>query len=131
MAVFGMEKDVKQIFAKASIGASGAITVSAANSKGISSIVKESTAGQYTVTFGTPASVQAASVDKYKKVLSVKHIVESASDPAAPIMHILSNTVASDGKLVLQFLAPDGTTATNPASGEVIYFDFMFGDSTV
>jgi hypothetical protein len=128
--VFGMELAVKQIFAKVTFGASGAPTLSSANSKGVSSISRSS-AGRYVITMGCPASSQAAMVDKYKKFLSAKHTFFTTGNPAAPLMKLHAEALSTAGTITIQFLAVDGTTATDPASGEVVYLEVKLGDSNV
>jgi hypothetical protein len=131
-SVFSMEKDVKQLFAHVTFGATGAPTLDAANSKGVASITRSS-AGKYVVTMGTPASSQAATADKYKKLLIAKHVFDASGNsgtaPAAPGMYVVSQAAATAGTVTIQFNAAG--TATDPASGEAVWLQFIFGDSTV
>ena len=51
------EREVKRLYMKATIGATGAPTLVAADSLGIKTIVRNTT-GDYTVTFGTPSPLE-------------------------------------------------------------------------
>jgi hypothetical protein len=124
--IYSMEKDVKQIFADVTFGASGAPTVVAANSKGIRSITRAS-AGVYNIVFGTPASTQAGVTDVYKKLLNLDYIFIKATAPSAPAAYISSNTIATNGTIQVTFNAAG--TATDPASGEEVLLQFIFCDS--
>ncbi len=122
-----MEKDLKGVFAKVSFGASGAPTILSAPTRGLQSVTRVST-GLYNFVFGTPASTQAATTDVYKKTLMVNHkSISPSAAPAAPALYIVSDTVATNGTLQVQFNAAG--TATDPASGESAIFEFIFGDS--
>lgn len=121
-----MEKKVVNLFARVTYGASGAPTLSAVNSKGIVSVTRNS-AGIYTFVFGT----QAGMLDVYVKLLMAKVVFNSgASAPAAPGMYIKTNSVSTVGTASLQVVLNSAGTATDPASGEIGYFEFIFGDST-
>jgi hypothetical protein len=124
--VYSMEKDVKQLFAHVTFGASGAPVLDTKNSKGFQSITRVS-AGLYNIVFGTPASSQAATTDKYFKLLMPDYAFANATSPAAPIMYVVSNTVSSNGTLQVQFNV--GGTSTDPAVGEQLYLQFIMGDS--
>ena len=121
-----MEKDVKQVFGHVTFGASGAPTLDTKNSKGIQSITRVS-AGLFTIVFGTPASSQAATVDKYYKLLMPDYAFANSTSPAAPIMYVVSNTVSTNGTIQVQFNV--GGVSTDPASGEQLYLQFILGDS--
>lgn len=119
------EKQVKTVFARVAIGASGAPTLSAADSKGVLSVTRNS-AGLYTIVFG--ASSQA--LDTYKKLLSVHAVFNSGSSaPASPELNIAANNIATAGTASIQVGFRSGGTLTDPANGEILYMTFMFGDS--
>ena len=124
--VQSMEKDVKQIFGHVTFGAAGAPTLDAFNSKGINKITRVS-AGLYDLVFGTPASSQAATVDKYWKLLMPDFAFVNATAPASPIMYVVSNTIQTNGTIRLQFNV--GGVATDPATGEQVLLQFTLGDS--
>lgn len=107
--IYSFEQQPVKLWLKATIGASGAVTLDAANSKGIATIVKEATAGQYTITLQ----------DKYKKLMHVDQSQLLAGGPsAAPDMNLLSESVASAKTLVIQFSA--ASVAANMDSGVVL-----------
>lgn len=114
------------IFARVSFGASGAPTLDAANSKGISKIVRNGT-GDYTVTFGITAQV-----DNYLKVLSVSHVwdqtVNSGAAPGSPAIYIKSSSGITTGTLRLLFNSAG--TATDPTSGDVVLLRIALSNSS-
>lgn len=117
---YSFEQMPVSLFLKASIGASGAVTLDAANSKGIASITKETAAGQYTIVLQ----------DSYKKLLCIhEQQLLAAGTAAAPIMVVISESVATSAKsIVVQHNAVDGTTAANMASGTVIRMRLDLGN---
>lgn len=121
-----MEKKVVSLFAKVAFGASGAPTLSAVNSKGVLSVTRNS-AGTYTFVFGSNATLPK---DVYVKLLSADVIFNSgASAPASPAIYVKSDLSATTAAS-LQVVLNAAGTATDPASGEIGYFNFIFGDST-
>ena len=120
-----LEKNPVSLWARVTFGGTGAPTLDAVNSKGIKSIVRNS-AGNYTVTFGVGAAT-----DIYNRIFHVRHnFLLGSGTPAAPLMYTVSQAVASTGSLVIQFTAVDGTTATDPASGEEVWLEFKLKNST-
>lgn len=123
------EKQVTSIYAKVTFGVSGAPTLSASNSKGILSVTRNS-AGTYTFVFGSGSGVSLQK-DSYVKFLSGTVIYNSgAAAPAAPAMYIKADNTATTSSASLQVVLNAAGTATDPASGEIGYFRFIFGDST-
>lgn len=105
------ERELVHIFLKATVGASGAITLDSANSRGVASITKESGAGNYTV----------ALQNSYSRLMQLTCSQEiNAAALVAPTLQILDEDVASAKTISLQFQGPDGSTETNPASGTVL-----------
>lgn len=124
--IYGMEKKQVRLFLKATIGASGAVTIDRTlnNSQGVASITKQGTAGQYAIKLQ----------DSYYKLLGVDGLVANATGiPASGVLGIISgstNVQTSGGALItVQF--SNGGTATNPASGDVLYMEIVLGDSNV
>lgn len=119
---YSLEKKPVDLFAQATIGSSGAITLSAANSKGITSITKKSTAGQYTVVFK----------DAFQRLMdfNVKFIAATGV-AAAPHVFLVSRTTTG---CVLQCCNASGTSAAlaagNPGSDEVMLMTFTLSDSS-
>jgi hypothetical protein len=123
------EKRVTSIFAKVTFGASGAPTLSASNSKGVLSVTRNS-AGTYTFVFGSGSGVSLQK-DSYVKLLSINTVMNSgASAPAAPGLYIKADNSASTSSASIQIVMNAAGTATDPATGEIGYFEFIFGDST-
>lgn len=118
---YSFERAVVEIFLKATFGASGAVTLDSSLSKGVASITKEAGAGQYTILLQ----------DTYAKLLGVDRTMVEADDPAAPIMHVTAEDVASAKTIGLQMLGPDGTTATNPADGEIMLVRIALKNSSI
>lgn len=95
------------LFMRVTIGATGAPTLDAVNSKGIKSIVRNS-AGKYTITLS----------DNYFRYLGFDPAMLVASGlPAAPVIAVVSQAVsAATPTIVIQCSV--GGVATDPASGE-------------
>lgn len=97
-----------QLFAEVAIGATGAPTLTAAKSRGIASITRNS-AGVYTVVLQ----------DVYNRMFHARVTFKvSGGLPAAPVVGIDSETVASTK--TLKFVCSTGGVATDPASGETM-----------
>lgn len=122
-----LEKAVVHLYAHITFGASGAPTLDTANSKGVVSVTKGTT-GLYTLQLGT----NAASLDKYTKLLMIKHAFDatgnSGTAPAAPGMFLTANAVATAGTLQVEFNAAG--TATNPASTEGVFLEIILGNTS-
>ena len=117
-----LEKGKTFLFGKVAIGATGAPTLDATNSKGIASITRNS-AGKYTIVLQ----------DVYNRFLGFQPtLVVGTGTPAAPLCFVISETVATPAtkNIVIQFTAVDGTTATDPASGESLRFTVVLKGSS-
>jgi len=118
-----LEVDVIHLYAQITIGASGA--VSASSGLGIASVVKESAAGQYTITLS----------DSYNKLLHANVTALSTTDAAQTIgtaFRIQSAAVdAATPTLVIQ--ASDTATGAdaNPTSGDILYVKIELRNSSV
>lgn len=112
-----LEKEVKEIHARITVGSTGAPTLVAADSLGVASIARNS-AGLYTLTLQ----------DTYNKLLhaSVQIRTPSAEDIKA---NLVTESVAS--AKTLQFRCVAVGTATDPASGDMIYVSLQLKNSTV
>lgn len=110
-----LEKEVKDIYAKVSIGASGAPTI--VNAYGITSITREG-AGDYSLLLQ----------DKYAslKFFEVIHLSSSAQDLG---YQLHSETVATDKGV--RFLCLTGATPTDPASGKVLYIKLELKNTNI
>ena len=117
---FSLEKYVVDLWAHVSFGAAGAPTLDVANSKGIASISRVS-AGLYDIELQ----------DSYYKFLMAQSMAKSASAPAAPLMHLVSEQVGDGDEPKLQVQFTDSTgVATDPASGEEAYMQFSLSNSS-
>ena len=116
-----LEKRVVNLYGKITFGATGAPTLDTANSKGIASVTRTS-AGLFVLTLS----------DRYVKLLDFGWAFKlaAASFPAAPNCQVTADTLTTTRTITVQFANPAGTTATDPASGEVVYFNVTLGDST-
>lgn len=125
MAFLGRSKDVEAyerdcilVFGNASIGASGAVVASSLKGGGMVSLVKESTAGQYTLEIRKPNA----------RLLSAEASVMHASISGVAAVQVLENPAnvqadfKADGKLVFQCIDYAGA-AVNPPSGSSIRFE--------
>ena len=126
-----LEKKVVSLYLKASIGASGAPTL--VRGKGIASIAKNATTGQYVISLGKPASAtDAAQPDTYQMLLDADSIFINASGvQAAPIMNIIADNSAS-GSITVQFNAAAGSGQNAyPASGETVLIRLVLSNSSI
>lgn len=107
---YSAERDLVDLYLKVSIGATGAPTI--VLGKGITSITRNS-AGNYTI-------LLKGNANKLMD-MSCSQIV-AAAGAAAPMVVVASEQVSSTSapSLILQMRAIDNTTATDPASGEVL-----------
>jgi hypothetical protein len=114
-----LEKEVCHLYLRVTFGASGAPTISAANSKGIASIAR-SAQGVFLVTFQ----------DSWYKLLGVNGVfVAGSAGPAAPTISVSATGVTTiPGTITL--LTQNGGVDTDPASGEVLYAEFVLGNSS-
>lgn len=120
------EAKVAKVFCKVTFGSTGAPTLDAVNSKGIVNITRNG-AGDYTIVFGTKLGM----LDTYVKLLGMKHVFNSGSSaPAAPGMYIKANSLSVVGTSSVRLVFNAAGTATDPASGEIVYIEFTLGDST-
>lgn len=107
-----------QCAAQVTFGTTGAPTL-ATNS--LFSAVTRNGAGDYTFTMR----------DKFNALLCVKHVFNSGSSaPAAPGMYIKTNSVSAASPLMRVIFNAAGT-ATDPASGEIVFLQFIFSNSSV
>ena len=108
---YSYERDLVRLPLKISIGSSGAPTIS--NGKGLVSITRNS-AGNYTLQLK----------DMFNVLMHVGMSIQSSSAPAAPIMHVVSETVNSTKTIVIQCRDAAGV-ATDPASGEKLMIEVV------
>lgn len=119
---YSYERDIYEIFMKVNIGASGAPTIPTSSAKGVTSITRNS-AGLYTIVLQ----------QTYNRLLDVNvQSISGSSAQAAPMVTVVSETVATAAtkNIVLQFRAIDNSTATDPASGEVLLIRFALRNAS-
>lgn len=131
--IYSFERDRKMVNARVTIGAAGAPTLDAANSKGVASIARNS-AGDYTITFGTTVNSQIVP-DVYYKFLQMSCVIQNATGVPITAGYGIKAITLSAGTIefVMQGPTAAGNTApipTDPASGDVLWLEFEFGDST-
>jgi hypothetical protein len=114
---YSYERDLVDILAKVSFGATGAPTLS--NAKGVKSIVRNS-AGNYTITL----------TDSFPSLRDLSVRAVSASAPAAPILYVTAdNSSAATPNIVIQFANTSGV-ATDPANGEAVLLNLVLKNAS-
>jgi hypothetical protein len=111
------------LFAKISIGATGAPTIVSGTGTGISSIVRNS-AGDYTINLSNP----------YNTLLGVDAVFHGngGAAPAAPLVSIKTDAVATASAPAVEILCTNSAgTATDPANGETIYLSILLNRSSL
>src|SRR5437868_4896546 len=113
-----LEKATVTLMGHVTIGAAGAPTLDAPNSKGIKSIVRNS-AGDYTVTLQ----------DQYVKFFSCWIGFIKATGPAAPSESFKAKNMTAAGGATIEFvLYNNSSVATDPASGEELFLEITVGN---
>lgn len=129
--IFSAERDVKMIYARFSIGATGDPTLVTTNgqSKGVLSVTRNG-AGDYTIAFGTNAGGFSVP-DHYSKLLwfDFKFLLASTTALAAPVAKLTVDSIATAGTLQFGFFDLETPALTELANGEVVLAKFEFGDS--
>ncbi len=124
-----LEKEVCTVFARVVVGAGGAVTLDAVNSKGVVSVTRNS-AGLWTFVFGTKTGL----LDTYNRLLDFQVAFDETTfgaAPSAPIAWLKANNIAVLNTSSLQIqLANSSGVATDPSSTEVVLFEFNFKNST-
>jgi len=115
-----LEPQVADLFLSATFGAAGAVTLNAAQSRGIASMVKDGT-GTYTITLQ----------DTYSRLLMVSKTNISSSAPASPDMRLYNDDVSDSTTPSLAVVFSIGGVDTNPASGESINMQISLKNSSV
>jgi hypothetical protein len=103
------ENETATFYFRAAIGGTGAPTLSAANSKGIASIVRDTT-GTYTVTLQDPCVA-----------FMMANLILLSSTSRDLTFQVLAATSSS-----VQFIVHAGATGTDPTSGDAIYGELVF-----
>lgn len=119
-----LDIDLVNLYASATIGASGAVSSSTAGTNGIATIARTS-AGKYTIT------LQDAYVGF--RWADVKVLAGTLGDPntAGILATLFSQDVASAKTVVFQFQNVTDGAAADPANGAVLYFNIVLKNSSV
>ena len=117
------EREVKRLYLKATIGASGAPTLVAADSLGIKAIGRNGT-GDYTITFGTPGG----DTEKYNKLLWADGKLLDVDGEDIRVQIDTDNTSSAGTVLILTVAA---ASATDPSNGSTLMMVFDVKNSTV
>lgn len=116
-----LTKEAKALFAQVAIGASGAPTINAAKSLGVTSVARNS-AGNYTITLD----------DKYNDLLQITESRQLAAGAPAALggMIVRSQDVSAAKTIVVQFVDAAGA-AIDPASGTTLRLELILKNSSV
>lgn len=132
---YAHERDIKYVYAKVAIGATGAPTLDVANSKGVLSITRNGV-GDYTVVFGFTGGGGQNVLDTYAKFLDAQLVVQNAA--GIPLVEgfgikaidISGATASVRFQMFHAAVTTNVNTAADPTSGDTLYLSFAFGDST-
>jgi hypothetical protein len=125
-ALGSLEIDVITIYGNFAVGSTGACTLDTTNSKGVTSVVRDS-AGKYTITL----------TEATQKFLwgDAQLLHSTNSDPVTvgvlPRLYAQTVTTAATPTFVIQFFNYTNGAAADPASGAVVYFKLELRNSTV
>lgn len=110
------------LYAKINIGSTGACTLVSGTGMGIASITRNAT-GAYTL----------ALTNTFSQLLNVEIQIKSGtSAPAAANVNIVTDAVATAAAPLVKFqMRNNSGTATDPASGEVLYITLRMDRSSV
>lgn len=112
-----LTREVKHLHAKVSIGATGAPTLSANDSVGVTTVTRDS-AGVYIVTFD----------DKYNSFVDFSCIMLEATAEDLTFQ-VESEDIA--GAKTVQFQCKAAAVETDPSDGSVLYLKFAFKNTGV
>jgi 6-phosphogluconolactonase (cycloisomerase 2 family) len=115
--VQSLTREVKSLFAKVAIGASGAPTLNTNLSVGVASITRDS-AGVYEITLD----------DKYNNLLHV-HVVQLEATAEDLTFQVESDTVSTDKKLKIQCKA--AAVETDPSDGSALLIKIELKNTSV
>lgn len=131
MPSYQLEKQPVRLYAHITFGASGAPTLDTANSKGFSSVTRNS-AGKFTLVLGQTASKLA--LDTYNRILSFHSFFDATNNsgtaPAAPLVYLIGNSVGTAGTASFQIETTNTSqSATDPANHEGLYLEIQLSNS--
>lgn len=113
-------KGKSSLFGRAAIGATGAPTLSAANSQGITSITRNS-AGNYTLVLN----------DTWVSLLGLQATIIDSGTQTVATVYVVSETVATAATKNIVFQCLDfAGLAVDPRNGASIRFEIVLSNST-
>lgn len=119
---YSLETAVTDIFARVSIGASGAPTlVSSATCQGILSISRSS-AGKYVLTL----------TDPYVRVLGINVVTQLSSGlPASADVAVVTDAVSTATAPAVTFTMSAAGVATDPSNGSILLIQLILKNSSI
>tara|TARA_Y100001970_G_scaffold291174_1_gene427371 strand:- start:1895 stop:2314 length:420 start_codon:yes stop_codon:yes gene_type:complete len=123
-----LDKEIKILQGQATIGTTGAPTLTTTKSVGFKSITRNSS-GDYSIVLGTPSG----DTDLYPHFFNGLFAYQASTAHGGTVgfhCQIKSSTVNSDGTLNFFTLDKDGAVA-DPPSGSTIHFTFILKNSNV
>lgn len=120
--VYSYAARLTKVLPRISIGASGAPTLVSGTGMAVASVTRVS-AGKYTIQL----------TNTYQSLLGIQMVINSGSSaPAAPLMYITADAVATAGTASVTIQLTDLTgAAADPASGEVLYLEIDLNNSSL
>lgn len=112
-----LEREVKVLYVKAAIGASGAPTIDSSTQKGVASIARTAT-GDYTITLD----------DKYQALMHVS-VIQLEADDEDLTFQVAAEDV--DGAKTVQIICKAAAVPTDPSSGSSLLIRMDLRNSTV
>ena len=135
---YQLERGVVKLYAKVSIGATGAPTLvststSSGNpSKGIKSVARTA-AGTYRITFGR-SDFTGDTYDKYQRILNVSGVILDAGVSAVNAIQIKEDASSADVPYVDIYtlgITAGAVAAVDPTSGDTLLIEITLKNSTV
>ena len=118
------EREVKIVYGRATIGATGAPTLDAASSIGVRSSTRTA-AGDYTIILGSSTP---AATDKYSKLLWADATIVETDDTDLHV-NLAADTVSTDG--TFKIICATAATPTDPPNGAVLLFKAELKNTSV
>lgn len=119
-----LEKNPCVLYAKITVGATGAPTIDALKSKGVLSIVRTGI-GAYNINFGG-----AAGLDTYQRLLGATYISIAATSTAMRMQIVAAQaSVAANPRIQIQFV-DSANASVEIGNGEIIHFTIVLSNST-
>lgn len=120
-----LEKGPVALYLRAAIGATGAPTINAAQSKGFYAITRTGV-GAYTIKLGLSAS----KVDTYLRLMSLQHVIVGASSTAVGVVVVADNSAVGAAPTILVQFVSAPATPVELGSGEDLRISMVFSNSS-